>query len=176
VEKIILIKPDITHKNQVKSYIAEFTDANAEGINGSNGLMRHTYSSWLNHIAKNSIQRVGERFISFTYFAIRQLDNKIIGTVDIRPSLLPNEYNLGHIGCAVVPSERARGYGTEIIRRAIVKAKELNPANKAIVMSCNKDNAASKKMIENNGFIFESEQIVGNEVWLIFIKARTCDQ
>ena len=59
----------------------------------------------------------------------------------------------GHIGYSVRPSERGKGIGTEMLKAALVKCKELG--NDKILISCYKDNDSSEKVILNNGGIFE---------------------
>ena len=55
-----------------------------------------------------------------TFFVVRTSDNRIVGMVDIRHRL---NYFLsicgGHIGYSVRPSERKKGYGTEILKQAL---------------------------------------------------------
>ena len=64
----------------------------------------------------------------------------------------------------VVPSKRKLGYGTEICRLLIEKAQKLGIEK--IIITCNEDNLASKKIImNNNGEFFESViDIEGNQI------------
>lgn len=55
----------------------------------------------------------------------------------------------------VVPSKRNKGYGTIICKLLIDKAKEYGIND--VIITCNSDNIASAKVIENNnGVLFES--------------------
>ena len=81
------------------------------------------------------------------------LGNKVVGRLDIRqkPSKLLSATG-GYIGYAVVPRERRKGYGTEMLRLGLRKAKKFY--NKKIIITCLETNIGSRKIIENNGGIF----------------------
>ena len=84
--------------------------------------------------------------------------NRLLGAVNIRHYL--NERLLkdgGHIGDGIRPSERGKGYGTEMVRLALIECKKLG-INK-VLMVCDKTNPASRKTIINNGGILENEVI-----------------
>jgi predicted acetyltransferase len=77
-------------------------------------------------------------------------DNEFIGRLSLRHEL--NEYLFkigGHIGYEIRPSKRRQGYGTEILRLGLEKARELG-LRRALV-TCDEDNIGSKKIIEHNG-------------------------
>jgi len=82
-------------------------------------------------------------------------DAQYIGYVSIRHRL--DDYLLrlgGHIGYAIRPSRRRRGYGTDILRLALPKARELGLSR--VLITCDADNVGSKKIIERNGGVFEN--------------------
>jgi predicted acetyltransferase len=63
----------------------------------------------------------------------------------------------GNVGYDVPPSKRRCGYGTELLRLTLRKAQELGL--KRVLVTCNKDNLGSRRIIEANGGIFASEGI-----------------
>lgn len=88
-----------------------------------------------------------------TYWLID--DREFIGRVSIRHKL--SEFLLkegGHIGYDIRPSKRKMGYGKQILRLALPKAKELGIDK--VLVTCNETNIGSKKIIETNGGIFEN--------------------
>jgi predicted acetyltransferase len=94
------------------------------------------------------------RVPSTLYWGI--VGNKFVGRLDLRHRLNKNLALMGgHIGYAVVPSERKKGYGTEMLRLGLKKAKKLD-IKKALV-TCDETNIGSKKIIEKNGGIFASK-------------------
>ena len=82
--------------------------------------------------------------------------NILLGAVNIRHYL--NDYLLqyaGHIGDGIRPSERRKGYATEIIRLALIECRKLKISK--VLMVCDKSNIASAKSIIKNGGILENE-------------------
>lgn len=71
--------------------------------------------------------------------------NEVVGVVRVRHE---ESGTAGHIGYDISPAYRNNGYGNTILKLALVKAKELGLTE--IVVTCNVDNAASRKIIENS--------------------------
>ena len=66
--------------------------------------------------------------------------------------------NGGHIGDGIRPSERRKGYATEMIALALEKCRELNI--RKVLMVCDKENIGSAKSIIKNGGVLENEVII----------------
>lgn len=83
------------------------------------------------------------------------LDNRPIGYGKLRHYL--NEKLLehgGHIGYIIRPTERSKKYGEIVLRELIVKANQMGINE--MLLTCNEDNIASRKVIEsNNGILSE---------------------
>jgi predicted acetyltransferase len=71
--------------------------------------------------------------------------NEVVGVLRIRHKEIPYA---GHIGYDIAPNFRNKGYGTEIVKLALEKAKNLG-ITEAIV-NCNINNIASRRVIEKN--------------------------
>lgn len=81
-------------------------------------------------------------------------DDEVVGTIDLRHLLNKNYFErLGHIAYYIHPQKRRRGYATKALSLAIKWYKKM-PINK-ILITCYSDNEASKKVILNNGGVFE---------------------
>jgi len=91
-------------------------------------------------------------------------NNEFIGGLALRHELNENLLKMGgHIGYEIRPSKRRQGYGTEILRLGLEKAKKLGLHR--VLVTCDKDNIGSKKIIEHNGGIFENAiEIEGDPV------------
>lgn len=78
-----------------------------------------------------------------------------IGRLELRHKL--NDHLLeigGHIGYSIRPSLRRKGYGTKILELALHKAHEAGLDR--VLLTCDPDNIASRKIIETNGGEFEN--------------------
>ena len=82
-------------------------------------------------------------------------NNEFIGGLSLRHELNENLLKIGgHIGYEIRPSKRRQGYGTEILRLGLEKAKELGLQK--VLVTCDEDNIGSKKIIEHNGGVLEN--------------------
>jgi len=80
--------------------------------------------------------------------------DKFIGGVDIRHTLTPHLLNVGGpIGYAIRPTERKKGYGSNILKLALEKAKELGITK--VRITCDTHNIGSTKIIEKNGGVLD---------------------
>jgi predicted acetyltransferase len=62
---------------------------------------------------------------------------------------------LRHIGYAIVPEFRRRGFATEILRQAVGVARD-KLGIKRILVTCDDDNIGSIRTIEKNGGVLEN--------------------
>lgn len=143
-----LVIPTLKHQSDVMIFRQEFVDNN-ERISGGVGLEQvANYCDWLDHKYIPHYGKVNE-LIFLAYDG-----DILIGISDIRLSTndFVNTY-AGQIGYSVLPSLRGRGYATKILELTLKKAKECDFDK--ILITCNKSNIASAKVIERNGGILE---------------------
>ena len=148
MDKIILVKPDLSYADEIIKYKEESL-AESPIINGSAGLDRFSsIEIWFEELKKRSCEdTVPEGLVpSSTYLGLREKDNYIVGMIDIRHYL--NEYLTqvgGHIGYGVRKTERNKGYAKQMLKLALEKCKELKI--KRVLITCDEDNIASEKVI-----------------------------
>ena len=95
------------------------------------------------------------------FFLLDEERNILLGAVNIRHYL--NDYLLkyaGHIGDGIRPSERRKGYATEMIRLSLIECKKLGIDR--VLMVCDKTNVGSAKSIIKNGGVLENEIVDDN--------------
>lgn len=136
------------------SYIFLF---NKESFDGCAGLEdAKTYEEWLNFDERLS-KKYGENFVkSSVYLAIRIEDNKLIGIIDFRHKL-SSDFLLkfgGNIGYSIVIYERKKGYAKKILKLMLDKCKEFGKDK--VLLTCDKENIASRKTIIANGGLLEN--------------------
>lgn len=148
MEKIILVKPDLSYADEIIKYKEESL-AESPIINGSAGLDRlSSIEIWFEELKKRSCEDTVPKGLvpSSTYLGVREKDNYIVGMIDIRHYL--NEYLTqagGHIGYGVRKTERNKGYAKQMLKLALEKCKELKI--KKVLITCDEDNIASEKVI-----------------------------
>ncbi len=99
-----------------------------------------------------------ENWVPDSTFWLINENNKVIGAVNIRHRLTDTLFNCGgHIGYGIRPSERRKGYATQLLSLSLVKAKELG-IDKVLVV-CDKSNIGSARTILNNGGVQDMDYI-----------------
>ncbi len=90
------------------------------------------------------------------FFLLDEDRDRLLGAVNIRHYLSDSLLKEGgHIGAGIRPSERRKGYATEMIRLALTECKKLGIDR--VLMTCDKDNIGSAKSIIKNGGVLENE-------------------
>lgn len=85
---------------------------------------------------------------------MNEVDGKIVGMINIRHYF--NDYLEkygGHIGYAVCPSERRKGYATQMLGAVLPVCKSLGIFD--VLICCLDDNEGSRRTILKNGGVYE---------------------
>lgn len=158
MDKIKLVKPSEKLKNKAQEFKLEYFDNGENVLHGGALLEQLAYDEWLELIEDNSSEATVKSnwVVSSTFFAVRESDSKIIGIIDIRHYLNDFLENYGgHIGYSVRPTERRKGYATEMLKLGLKYCKSIGL--NTVMLACYKDNTASSKTIVKCGGILEKE-------------------
>lgn len=161
---ITLKVPTIEDRSEAEDFKREFTENGEITINGSELLDRmESYDEWLRSVTDNtSSDTVNPSWVvTDTYFAFDD-NNRIVGIIDLRHELNDFLKDFGNCGYSVRPTERRKGYATEMLRLILVRAGEIGMDK--VQLSVERSNEASVKTIVKNGgkyirsFVFEGEE------------------
>ena len=159
-----LIRPTIGHENEALGFKEEFFRNNEKVINGSELLdQMRDYSEWLTSVTNNTSEETvnPDWVITDTFFAVNESE-KIVGIIDLRHTLNDFLKDFGNCGYSVRPSERRKGYATEMLRQVLEVAK--GSGMDELHLSVERDNEPSIKTIKSNGGIYERSFEFENEL------------
>lgn len=160
-----LVKPISEYKNSFLDALMEYQKEEVikmhnryEHYNNLNiNLLKKNFQSYINkELDKEKGIGLPEGYVPESVFWLIN-ENEFIGKINIRHRLTDSLKKIGgHIGYDIRPSERSKGYGKEMLRLALIEAKKLGINE--VLITCNFDNIPSRKVIESNGGIFQSQE------------------
>ena len=168
MEELYLVKPTMAYADQITAYRAEFLER-GDSLDGTSNLFYYSdpadWLAWLDTLADPAKRPDG--FVpSTTLLCIRRSDERLVGMIDVRHEL--NEHLRefgGHIGYSVRPDERKKGYAKAMLRMALQEAVRLKIDR--VLVTCNKDNEASRRTILANGGVLENEAWDGEDMTFV---------
>ena len=166
---IKLIRPSKEHEKEALAFKKEFFDNGENTINGSELLdQTDSYESWLQAVTNNTSKATvnPEWVVTDTYFAIDE-NERIVGVIDFRHELKGFLKDFGNSGYSVRPSERKKGYATQMLSLILERAKETGL--KSFQLSAEKSNIPSIKTIIKNGGKYSRSFTVNNEEADVYI-------
>ena len=168
-----LIKLTKIYEKQLGEMIDEWkADQELNHTNHSPGaIFKNDYHDFDCYLENLEVKKeAGGKVPDSVFFLLDEERDRLLGAIDIRHYL--NEDLLregGHIGDGIRPSERRKGYATEMIRLALIECRKLGIER--VLMTCDRDNIASARSIVNNGGILEnefvnSEGVIEQRYWI----------
>lgn len=164
MEKFYLEKPSIQRKEEIIDYFNEFVKYNSD-INGAGSLdkilegltFEEALERCLNMENKEYAEKAS-RCPGKTFLLIRDNDNKIIGTINLRWDL--NESMLrfgGHIGYGIRPTERRKGYNKINLYLCMLEAKKVGLDK--VMLDCDVNNLGSDGTLKALGGTLERTEV-----------------
>ena len=164
MEKFYLELPSMERKDEIIDYINEFVEYGSN-VNGTGSLDKilegYTFEEalerCLNMAKKEYAEKVG-RCQGKTFLLVRESDNKIVGTINVRWNL--NEAMLqfgGHIGYEIRPTERRKGYNKINLYLGMIEARKVGLEK--VMLDCDVNNLGSDRTLKALGGKLERTEI-----------------
>lgn len=159
MDKLMLVQPTEHYAGQVMAYRREMLD-NHDSLDGCAGLEdTESFAEWVDF--ENRLKkRYGENCTpSSVYLAVRVSDDCLVGIIDFRHRLSEFLFQYGgHIGYSVRSTERRKGYASQMLHLVLEKCREHGLSK--VLVTCDKENEASRRTIVRNGGVLENEVAV----------------
>ena len=160
MEKFYFERPSLKRKEEIIEYLDEFVKYKSD-INGSGGLVKIYAGYTFKHALDRCLNMEDEAYAKSvnkcpgkTFLLIRDSDNKIVGTINVRWNLGEEMLKFGgHIGYGIRPTERQKGYNKINLYMGLLEAKKLNL--KRVMIDCGVNNIGSNKTILALGGVLE---------------------
>lgn len=112
------------------------------------------YEDWLLSVTDNTDKETvnPDWVVTDTFFAVDEAD-RVIGIIDLRHTLNAFLKDLGNCGYSVRPTERKKGYATQMLHLLLEVAG--NAGLRELHLSVERDNLPSIKVITRNGGVYE---------------------
>ena len=158
MSEIILIKPTKEYAEQVMAYKEEMLQ-HGDSFDGCAGLEDvQSFEEWIDFENRLKEKYKSEYVPSEVFLAIRQKDKYVVGMIDFRHPLSDFLFNFGgNIEYSIRPSERQKGYGSEMLKLILPICRDFG--ENRVLLTCDKNNEASRKTIIKNGGVLEEEII-----------------
>lgn len=164
-DRLMLMRPTEYYAEQVMDFRDEMLEA-GDDLSGCADLESvDSFEEWLDYNTRFE-KTYGPDFVpSRIYLAVRKEDRRLVGMMDYRTPLSERLLHcFGNIGYSVRPSERGNRYAEEMLRLLLPICRA--EGEEKLLVSCDKDNEASKLTIIRNGGVLENEVEMGGSVIL----------
>ena len=164
MDRFYFEKPSLIRKKEIIEYLDEFVEYGSD-INGSGSLDKiyegYTFEEALDRCLKMEDEDYAKsvnRCPGKTFLLIREDDNRIVGSINVRWDLNEDMLNFGgHIGYGIRPTERRKGYNKINLYMGIIEAQKVGLDR--IMVDCAVNNLGSDKTLKALGGRLERTEI-----------------
>lgn len=160
MEKFYYERPSLKRKEEIIEFLDEYIQYKSN-INGSGGMDKIYAGYTFEQALERNLKMEDEDFAKGlnrcpgkTFLLIRESDNRIIGSVNLRWNLDEETLKFGgNIGYGIRPTERRKGYGKLNLYMTLKEAKKIGLDK--VMVDCSVDNIGSDRIIKALGGILE---------------------
>lgn len=160
MEKFYYERPSLKRKEEIIEFLDEYIQYKSN-INGSGGMDKIYAGYTFEQALERNLKMEDEDFAKGlnrcpgkTFLLIRESDNRIIGSVNLRWNLDEETLKFGgNIGYGIRPTERRKGYGKLNLYMTLKEAKKIGLDR--VMVDCSVDNIGSDRIIKALGGILE---------------------
>jgi predicted acetyltransferase len=155
-----LARPDIRYKT---SYLAAVREFQAEGPNRYSDIEVDDLAVHFEEYVQDLLDRVTVvrpgRVAETIFWLIGDDQLTYLGRLGLRHTLNDRLRSVGgHIGYEIRPSQRRKGYGRQVCALGLDEARRIGLER--VLITCDEDNLGSRRIIEANGGVLNSAEIV----------------
>lgn len=164
MEQFFLERPSNTRKEEIIEYLNEFVEYKSN-INGTGSLDKLLEGYIFEEALENCLNMENEDYArkkgkcpGKTFLLIRESDNRIVGTINIRWNLNAAMLRFGgHIGYGIRPTERRKGYNKINLYLGMLEAKKVGLDK--VMLDCDVNNLGSDRTLKALGGKLERTEI-----------------
>lgn len=164
MESFYFEKPSIKRKKEIIEFLDEFVKYESD-INGSGSLDKIYDGYTFEEVLDMCLRLEDEEYAKSvgkcpgkTFLLVREDDNKIVGTINLRWNLTDAMLKFGgHIGYGIRPTERRKGYNKINLYMVLKVAKKIGLDR--VMLDCNVNNIGSDNTIKSLGGVLERTEV-----------------
>ncbi len=157
MDNLELVSPSVKYRDAFLEMVAEYNRLGERRYADLGFQLMTDFEAYVRKLVEEG-QGIGlsPGYVPQTTFWLLKNKAEVVGAIRLRHWLTPSlRYEIGHVGYDIRPSQRGKGYATRQLGLLLEKAREMGMD--ALLVTCEKRNLASARVIEKNGGKLEAE-------------------